>query len=39
MFGNCGENVNGQAVSLGEVNGYELDTGLHERRDEVDVPR
>lgn len=34
-----GENVNGEAVSLREVNRYELDTRLHERRDEVNITR
>jgi hypothetical protein len=32
-----GQDVNGQAIRLGKVDSDEIDTGLHQRGDEVDV--
>jgi hypothetical protein len=37
MLGHSRQNVNRQAVGLGEVHGGELDTGLHQVRDEGHV--
>ena len=39
LLGHRGEDVHGQAVHRGHVGGDELDTGLHQPRDESDVAR
>jgi len=37
LLSDGGQDVDSEAIRLGEVDRDELDTGLHERRDEVDV--
>jgi hypothetical protein len=37
VLGDCGKNVYRETIGLGKVNGNEFNSGLHERRNEVDV--
>jgi hypothetical protein len=37
VFSDCSENMDRQAVGLGEVDGYEVDTALHQVRNKSHV--